>query len=542
MKPLLANLGFLLQMTGLFVIFPTFIAFYIGEKEPAISFLITSLTFLAFGFFLNSLSERKALDFKSSAALLVIVFIMLGLIGAIPYLYLGVFSNFDPLNNFTNSLFQSVSGYTSTGLNLISNMEALPRSLVIYMSLTEWIGGLGLIFLLLVFFYPEKKLEQLKKTANIENVNGSLKKSFLWVLNIYVIFTIIFFIFFILAGLDAINSLSITFTGISTGGFAPVSNLTTLLSISTSIILSILMIFGAISFAVHYQLLRRKFRDSINPETVLLIGIIIVGSILLAVLQNLNLSDSFFHIISASSTAGFSYLSIGEFTVSSKLLIIALMFIGGSGFSTAGGLKIWRLIILLKSLPWTLSSFLSTKRTNLEVGKKQIEDSEVIMVFSFVLLAIVSIMTFSFIFTLYGFNLIDSMFELTSAFGTVGLSTGITSITLASPLKWCLIFEMILGRVEIMALLAFITLIPEYHGKIISNTVETIRKDANEKTSKITSNKKITRMNTILDRISENIFKPIIIQILNLAEKSQKNIDTFKKWIRAKKKNEGITS
>lgn len=503
MKPLLANLGFLLQMTGLFVILPTGIAFYFGEKEAAISFLITSLAFLAFGFFLNSLSERKALDFKSSAALMVIVFVMLGLIGSIPYLYLGIFSNTDPVGNFTNSFFQSISGFTSTGLNLISNAESLPRSLVIYMSLTEWIGGLGIIFLLLVFFYPEKKLEHLKKTANIENLNGSLKKSFLWVLNIYVIYTIIFFIVFLFLGLDAVNSLSITFTGLSTGGFAPVSDISTILTAPAAFALSILMILGATSFAVHYLLLKRKFKEAINSELVTLIIIILSVSFLLAFLQNINLYDSFFHVISASSTAGFSYLSIGDFTVSSKLLLIAIMFVGGSAFSTAGGLKIWRFLVILKSLPWTLSNFLATKKTSLQVGNKRIEDTEVIMILSFSLLAITSIVIFSFIFTLYGFSLVDSMFELTSAFGTVGLSTGITSVSLAAPLKWLLILEMILGRVEVMSLLALITLIPNYNRKQFVEKITTIKQEIQNKISSV--KKEDTKVTPLLTSITASL-------------------------------------
>ena len=465
-RNVLTNLGFLLQLAGIFAIFPTGTAFYLGEKEAAVSFLITALVFLAVGFFLNSLSERKELDFKASSALLVIVFLMLGLFGSIPYLYLGVFgNNSNPLNAFTNSFFQSISGYTSTGLNLIQNVESLPRSLVLYMSLTQWVGGLGIVFLLLVFFYPERKLEKLKEATNVASLSGSLRKSFLGVLEIYLFYTIAFFAVLVLLGLSVVNSLSLVFSGLSTGGFSPVSDLSTLLTAPVGLVVSIVMLFGGISFAVHYNLLRRKFREAVTVELVFFLSIIVFFSILLAVVQQINLADSFFHVISASTTTGFSYMKLTDLNASSKMIFILLMFVGGSAFSTAGGIKVWRIIIFLKSIPWTLRRFLRLDKTDLQIGKQRIEENEIILTFSYMLLAIASIVIFSFVFTLYGFSLIDSAFEVTAALGTVGLSIGVTNVSLPAILKWLLIIEMILGRVEIMSLLALFVNLPRLHVK-----------------------------------------------------------------------------
>jgi trk system potassium uptake protein TrkH len=151
-------------------------------------------------------------------------------------------------------------------------------------------------------------------------------------------------------------------------------------------------------------------------------------------------------------------MNIGETTATLKSIIILIMLVGGSAFSTAGGLKIVRFIITLKAIPWAIRkvSLPAKAITPLKLGNKALFEKDVLTAFILLSLGIFSIFASSIIFTFYGYNFLDSIFEITAAFGTAGLTTGITEIGLPEPLKVILALEMIIGRVEVIPFLVFI--------------------------------------------------------------------------------------
>jgi trk system potassium uptake protein len=171
-KRLFANLGFLLQIAGLLTILPIIAGFYFDETEAVISLFLACVTFLGSGFLLNALCERKTLDFKG----FLVTFILVPLIGALPYFYMNPFGTGNLFDIFTNGYFESVSGFTTTGFSFIANPGTLPYSILIYRSMTELIGGVGIVFLLLASFESRKSLGSLSTSVGIENVCGTLKK------------------------------------------------------------------------------------------------------------------------------------------------------------------------------------------------------------------------------------------------------------------------------------------------------------------------------------------------------------------------------
>src|SRR4030067_3154328 len=151
-----ANLGVLLQIAGLLTVLPIAVGLYFEETHAVVSLFLACATFLGCGFLLNAMCERKDLDFKSSNVLFLAAFIVLPLIGALPYLYSDPFQSINVLDRFTNSFFESVSGFTTTGFSFIANPEVLPKSLLVYRSLTELMGGGGVVFLLMAFFQSKQ--------------------------------------------------------------------------------------------------------------------------------------------------------------------------------------------------------------------------------------------------------------------------------------------------------------------------------------------------------------------------------------------------
>src|SRR5512139_1421146 len=152
-----ANLGFLLQIAGVLTILPIGVGLYFEETEAVVALFLACVTFLCSGFLLNALCERKDLDFRSSNLLFLAAFIVLPLIGSIPFYYIDPFKSANVFERFSNGIFESVSGFTTTGFSFVTNPEALPKSLLVYRSMTELMGGIGLVFLLLAFFQSKKK-------------------------------------------------------------------------------------------------------------------------------------------------------------------------------------------------------------------------------------------------------------------------------------------------------------------------------------------------------------------------------------------------
>ena len=279
------------------------------------------------------------------------------------------------------------------------------------------------------------------------------------ILCIYSLLTLIMVaLSFLLGYHDIINGISFVFSALSTGGFAPLGDITTVATLfPMNMILIVSMVLGAMNFFMLAGLFKRRFREFLKSEFSLFVIIVISAIILSTVFIKISLYDSTFHVISAMSTTGFSYLPLTQFTDSFKMLLIILMFIGGASFSTAGGIKIYRLVLLLKTVKKAVVDTITSKDNPIKLFGKEYSNVEIIQTVALVFLMIIIIIISSFIITLYGFKPVDSMFEATSAIATTGISVGVVTPSIALELKWLFIFLMLIGRVEIIAFLIIFT-------------------------------------------------------------------------------------
>jgi len=451
MKALLSNMGFVLQMSGIFIILPIILSFVFNETSATIALFLAATAFLVLGFMLNALCERRELTFKQSCTLIVLVFILLSLIGAIPYAYINIQKG-DLLQNITDSIFESASGFTTTGYSVIPNLSAIPKSILFYRGLTQFVGGIGIVLILLAFFYPEAKLQEFSRGMGFSK-NQKIKKTFLLILFIYCTYTIVMIVSgFLLGYRDIINLTSFIFSALSTGGFAPIADITTVATqFPLNFILIISMILGATNFFVLAGLFKGKIKEFIKSEITVFIAIAIFSIFITTIFFHLSVFDSVFHIISAMSTTGFSYVTIQSDGL--KLFIVFLMFVGGASFSTAGGIKIYRFILLFKATKKAIVDSITEQDSTVKLFGKEYTNAEIIQSLALVILMIGIIFASSFIVSSYGFRPIDSIFETTSAIATTGLSAGVVGPSLALELKWLFVFLMILGRIEILAFL-----------------------------------------------------------------------------------------
>jgi trk system potassium uptake protein TrkH len=431
-RKIVANLGFFLQIEGLFLILPIAIGLQYSELQAVASLIATCFLSFGVGFAFNSLAERKELDERTSLWLLLAAFTILPLVLTIPFIWNNVFNSGNLLDLFSNSYFETVSGFTTTGFSLIAHPETLSLSLFFYRSLVEFIGGVGFIYILVAFLYPKEDLDTFSETFGIEQLCDNLKKVFAAILLIYTFIVVLFTVIFYFTYSPNLIISSCAAIDVLTGGYQP--NITGGIGLfQISVIL--LMLLGSLNFRFHYNLFRLKLRDLLTPEIKLYFEILAVSTIIVSILAWINPFDSLFHVVSMTSSTGIEYISIAATPLPAKIFFIIIGLIGGCTFSMAGGIKIRRIQTLINAI----------RRNGDQPTRKELK-SVIVFIASFVFILLILSMVFSTV----GISLLDSIFEVGSALTTNGVSMGITTLALPVGYKWLLVFAMIVGRIEIL--------------------------------------------------------------------------------------------
>lgn len=447
-KSVLSYLGLVLVILAVLMLLPIGVSWIFAE-DVYIPFLLGAVISFAIGIILYKKFEREPLDLSSAMVLASITFVTVSLLGSLPYL-----DHLDPLD----SLFESVSGFTTTGLTTV-NPESLPYSILFWRSLTQWTGGIGIlvIFLLLLSSPGMSSYYIYKAEGHSQRIEAGVYSTVKRIFIIYGIYTVIGIVLFILVGMPVFDSFAQTFTSIATGGFSVKNG-----SIGAygnpliEIVMILMMVLGATSFFIHDKLFRRRFMEYVrNSEVRLFWAAILVFSILVS-LSFLSTSEplrtGIFQTFSAITGSGFTLTSV--YPELSKVLLPILMIVGGFAGSTAGGLKLVRVGILGKAVSWMSKkiSYPLSAVVPFKFNRKVIKEGDltIISIFSFVyiLILIVSTLILSFM----GYTPMDSFFVSASAEGTVGLTT--IDIAAVNPVgKSVLMIDMLLGRLEILPFL-----------------------------------------------------------------------------------------
>jgi trk system potassium uptake protein TrkH len=470
LSPTLANLGFLFQISGFFVLPSIAYAFYLNESDAAIALMINALVFLCSGFVLNASCERKNLNLKQSCALLVLYFIFVPLINVAPYLYLRIFdgSFFDQV---LNSWFETVSASTTTGLTLMEGIS-VPKSLILARGISEWTGGIGVIFILLSSFYPSEKLFHYSKVLGIEKIAKSYRGSFFVVLLIYIVYTFIFSAILMISGLDPFTAFHTTFTIFSTTGLTVVNVLN--LPIPAVIIVTVMMLFSAFSFRFHAELLsflikadwgsllkrnarafvssfsKNDWRKLLQKELRLYLIFLFFFTLAFWLASGLPPLRAFFHVVDFSSSCGLNLVPFDEIGELGKIILIIVMFIGPMSFSVGGGIRVLRVFILAKAFLALPKIFLTGETPKIQLEVDSIETPDFIIHSLIVFLFIAISFLAAAVLSAYGYSFLDALVESVSAITTTGDSPKILTPSFPAFPKFLLSMLMLLGRIEII--------------------------------------------------------------------------------------------
>jgi trk system potassium uptake protein TrkH len=364
-----------------------------------------------------------------------------------------------------DALFEAVSGITTTGLSTLSSVEELPASFLFARAWMQWYGGLGIVVLALALVLGPGVAARRLAAGDSEDLVAGTHARARRLLGVYGSLTALAFAALWLLGAPGFDALLHALTAVSTGGFS--SHDTGSSALGSGAVragLAAASLLGAVSFSLQYRawtrgpgwLLRDREIQALLIAC-LLSGLLLGGCMVLA--GGRAWSDVAAHApflaVSAQTTTGFATLEVRDLDPASKLVLIASMTIGGDMGSTAGGIKIFRLLVALRLVHMLLARSVLPSHAVLgaQIGSHPLQAREIQETLA-VLLLFPTVAAASWVpFLALGFDPLDSLFEIVSALGTVGLSAGVTGPDLAPGLKLLLCLDMLMGRLEIVAFL-----------------------------------------------------------------------------------------
>ena len=464
---------YILGLIGTTFIIPLLTCIFCKEYSVIPAFLIPMISSwaLVLIFVLTGKNKKTTLNIRSSFLVVFFAWIFASLFGALPFLISGA------IPDFTNAFFESVSGFTTTGATILSDIESLPRSINLWRCQTHWLGGMGIV-VLTVALLPLLGIGgfQLIKAETTGPEKGKLTPKItttakvLWF--IYFAFTVIETVALMIAGMDFIDALSHSFSTLGTGGFSTRNNsIASFNSPAIETICSVFMTFAAINFSMYYLVFKRKWNEIFsNTELKTFFGMLLFAVLAVTLIELKSygsffssLRYAYFQVISIFSTTGFSSCDYTNWKPAAQVIIFALFFIGGCSGSTSGGFKVVRWSILFKQMQNEVKKMLHPHglfsiRLNKAVGRQDIVFSGAAFVFIYFFIIIIT----TFLTSLSGLDLMTSFSGAVSMVGNVGpgfnlLGPSYNCGFLAPFVKWWYCIVMIAGRLELYTVFIFLS-------------------------------------------------------------------------------------
>jgi len=473
-KVVLHYLGLLIAILGASMLLPLALSLYYREADY-LAFVISIGLSVGSGLLFwrltptgkGRLSRREAMMLVAGGWILASVF------GALPYIFAGIFQN------YLNAYFEAMSGFTATGATVITDVASQPHGILLWRSLTQWLGGMGIITLFVALFpilgigaarlveaeMPGLQTERL--TARIRDIVKAV-----WLL--YLGFSGLEFILLCIARMPVFDALTVTFSTMATGGFTP-TNLSIGAYNSQFIegIVILFMIIAGVNFGLYYYLLWKRQPEHMfgNSEfrlyIILLIGASLFITLNLINSMGLSIGEAFrqgsFQAVSIMTTTGFATADFNTWPAFAKSALLILMVIGGSAGSTAGAIKVIRLLVVVKYIyRRILLAFNPRTIVPLKVGGNVLSERIISGIIGMTILYVGILITASLIMTALGLDQVTALSSVAANMGTVGPGLGLVGpaanyLIIPDLGKVVLILCMLVGRLELFTVLVLLT-------------------------------------------------------------------------------------
>lgn len=464
-------LGALCALLGATMIFPLVWAVGLGESK-AVYGLVVSMGvswLLGAALFFAGHHGREGMLRKEGLAVVGVGWILAAILGCLPYIFSGAITS--PVDAF----FESMSGFTTTGASVLNDVESLPKSILFWRDFTHWLGGMGIIVLFIAILphigVGARYLFRSEIPGAVkEAVTPRIKDTALFLWAAYTVLTVVEVLLLKVAGMDWLDSFCHTFGTMATGGFstkqASVGHYD---STAIEVIIIVFMVLAGTNFALYRVLFRRKFASFFGDrEWRVYIGILLAASVVVAgdlILGSKGLSvgqgirQGVFQVVSVATTTGFTTADFDTWSPFCRLVLFALMFVGGCSGSTAGAMKVMRIAVVTK-FGWhqVQKIFRPQAVTSLKMGGVILKDDAVRELLAFFVLFVGIFLVTALALALMGADPITSLSGIAANLGNVGPglgSVGASETYAAVPAvgKILLAACMLLGRLEIYTIL-----------------------------------------------------------------------------------------
>lgn len=461
-------IGWILNFEALFMTLPCLTAL-IYQEHSGWSFFLTAMFCLLLGIpLVQKKPKNKIFYTKEGFVTVALSWIILSIMGSLPFLLGGTISN--PID----ALFETVSGFTTTGASILSEVESLPRCMLMWRSFTHWIGGMGVLVFLLCLLpltggggYHMNLMKAESPGPSVTKLVPQVQSTAKILYSIYLFLTVLEIIFLLLGGIPIFDALTTAFGTAGTGGFGIKNDSITSYSPYIQYVITVFMILFGVNFSAYFLIFIRKFGQLFHLEEVRWYFIIILAStgIIAFNIRDLyptleeTVRHSAFQVASIITTTGFGTTDFDLWPELSRTILVILMFIGACAGSTGGGMKISRFIILLKTVKKELHTYLHPRSVRkIQMDGKVIEHGVVrstnVYLITYVMIFVFSILLVS----LNNHDLITNFTAVAATLNNIGPGLNLVGPTqnfsiFSGGAKLILIFDMLAGRLELFPLL-----------------------------------------------------------------------------------------
>lgn len=471
------NYGIVIKVLGIILLIESLLmspAIFISQQhggEAVRAFLLTIAVMLVIGLIMMNVKSRKdQIRAKDGIVIVALGWLMISIFGALP-LYLT-----ESVPHYVDALFEIISGFTTTGSSVIADVESLDKGILFWRSMTHWIGGMGiLVFTLALLPALGVGSLQIFKAESPGPVAGKIvprMKDTARVLYVtYIAITLIELVFLLFGGVSLIDSFVITFGTVGTGGFGARNDSLGSYSSYVQIVTGIFMVLSGINFSLYFLIFRKKYKDFLEDRELRLYLFFIFSAVVMIAVNLLmtfkgdvfiSIRDSFFQVASIMTTTGFSTVDYEQWPSFSKLILFFLMFIGGSAGSTAGGMKVIRIMIILKLIKREVSKIFHPRALiPIKVGGKIVSNEVIARINSFLALHLVIFVIGVLVVSLEGVDMISSISSVAATINNIGPGFGAVGPTMTFAdysifTKLFLSLVMLLGRLEHFTIIALL--------------------------------------------------------------------------------------
>ncbi len=467
----LKTVGIICVAEALLLLLPFAVSLIYRESVPAIAFLQTIILSAVLGgiIILVSNTKNKVIYAKESFAIVSLAWIVVSALGALPFVLSG------EIPNYIDALFETVSGFTTTGASIVENVEQMSHGILFWRSFSHWIGGMGvLVFVMAIIPLSERSIHLMRAEMPgpiVGKIVPKAKDTAKILYLMYIVLTVVQVIMLLLGDMPLFESLLHAFGTAGTGGFGAKADSIGGYSPYIQWVITVFMLLFGINFNVYFLMLIRRFKSAFKSEELwAYLGIVVAAVTLISIniypLYNnvmQTIRHSSFQVSSIITTTGFSTADFNLWPQFSKTVLLILMFFGGCAGSTAGGLKISRVVIIYKMIKRELKRLLHPRSVNtINFEGKSLDDetlgnvSNYFAIYSLCFVAIVMILA------LEPFDFQTTVSAAAACFNNVGpglsLAGPMSNYAAFSPLsKLTLTFAMLLGRLEIFPLILAIS-------------------------------------------------------------------------------------